>query len=248
MSDQKLIELKEIRKVFYTDKVETWALNNINLTITRGEFVAISGSSGCGKSTLLSLLGLLDTPTEGDFLLDGKTVSKLAHAQRAQIRNRDIGFVFQAFNLISDMNVFENIELPLTYRRELSRAERKQRVEEALAKVNMDHRAQHMPAQLSGGQQQRVAIARALVGEPKILLADEPTGNLDSQNAQVVMDLLQDLHRDGATICMVTHDAVSAEYAPREVVLFDGQIKGDTTSRAHYNSEALPQSDKPLAV
>ncbi len=248
MTTKILIELKGIKKVFFTDEIETLALNDINLSIREGEFVAISGASGCGKSTLLSLLGLLDVASEGHFSLGASNVIDLNHAERAVIRNRDIGFVFQAFNLIGDMSVFENVELPLTYRNDLSRAERKQRVEAALAKVDMGHRVKHMPAQLSGGQQQRVAIARALVGNPKILLADEPTGNLDSQNAKVVMELLATLNESGTTICMVTHDVVSAEYAPRKVTLFDGQIKSDITVSDKCRTAGVAESEEVISV
>src|ERR1035437_9167995 len=213
---QPLIHLKDIKKVFYTDEVETHALENVHLEIQQGEYVAISGPSGCGKTTLLSLLGLLDTPTSGEYLLDGAPVAGLDAAQRARVRNRQIGFIFQAFNLIGDLTVYENVELPLTYRG-MSGSERKQRVEEALEKVGMTHRMGHYPSQLSGGQQQRVAVARALGGKPSILLADEPTGNLDSRNGESVMELLRDLHRDGATICMVTHDPRFSRFADRTI-------------------------------
>ena len=218
-----LIQLDAVRKVFYTDEVETHALADIHLTIRQGEYVSIEGPSGCGKTTLLSLLGLLDTPSDGSYLLEGKPVSNLTPAERARIRNRRIGFIFQAFNLIGDLTVYENVELPLTYRG-MSGAERKRRVHDGLEKVGMSHRAKHYPAQLSGGQQQRVAVARAVVGDPAILLADEPTGNLDSANGGAVMDLLRELHRGGATICMVTHDPRYASYAERTVRLFDGRI------------------------
>jgi len=218
-----LIELKGVTKVFYTDELETHALSNIHLAIAPGEYVSIAGPSGCGKSTLLSLIGLLDTPTEGTYLLNEKAVQKLDLNQRARIRNREIGFIFQSFNLIGDLTVAENVELPLTYRG-MKSADRKSRVAEALEKVGMAHRAKHLPSQLSGGQQQRVAVARALVGKPAILLADEPTGNLDSRNGEAVMELLRDLHREGATICMVTHDERYARHAERSVHLFDGQI------------------------
>src|SRR5436190_19786018 len=200
-----IIELEGIKTVIYTDDVETHALQDVHLEIHPGEYVAISGPSGCGKTTLLSLLGLLDTPSDGEYTLAGEPVAKLSAAERARIRNRQIGFIFQAFNLIGDLTVYENVELPLTYRG-LSASERKRRVSEALEKVGMTHRMKHYPAQLSGGQQQRVAVARAVAGDPLILLADEPTGNLDSVNGEAVMDLLRDLHREGATICMVTHD------------------------------------------
>jgi putative ABC transport system ATP-binding protein len=218
-----LIKLEDITKVFLTDEVETHALSGIQLEIQQGEYVCIAGPSGCGKSTLLSLLGLLDTPTDGIYLLNGQPVEKLNFAERARIRNREIGFIFQSFNLIGDLTVFENVELPLTYRG-LSAAERKQRAKTALETVGMAHRLNHYPSQLSGGQQQRVAVARALGGKPSILLADEPTGNLDSKNGEAVMELLRDLHRDGATICMVTHDERFARHAERQVHLFDGRI------------------------
>ena len=218
-----LIELKEIGKVFLTDEVETHALAGINLVIYRGEFVAIAGPSGCGKSTLLSILGLLDSPSGGDYSLNGEPVANLNYAERARIRNREVGFIFQSFNLIGDLTVFENVELPLTYRG-MSAPERRQKVDAALEKVGMSHRSRHFPPQLSGGQQQRVAVARALAGRPSILLADEPTGNLDSKNGEAVMELLVELHRDGATICMVTHDDRFASHAGRAVHLFDGRI------------------------
>jgi putative ABC transport system ATP-binding protein len=224
-----LIHLEGIKKVFYTDEVETHALSEVHLEIRRGEYVAIAGPSGCGKTTLLSLLGLLDTPTAGEYWLDGKPVAQLSPAERARIRNREIGFIFQAFNLIGDLTVYENVELPLTYRG-LSAADRKQRVITALEKVAMSHRVNHYPSQLSGGQQQRVAVARAVAGEPLILLADEPTGNLDSTNGEAVMDLLQALHRGGATICMVTHDARYARHADRAIHLFDGRVVEDPSA------------------
>jgi putative ABC transport system ATP-binding protein len=218
-----LIRLEGVTKVFFTDEVETHALSGIQLEIKAGEFVSIAGPSGCGKSTLLSILGLLDSPSDGGYWLDSKPVEKLRLADRARIRNREIGFIFQSFNLIGDLTVFENVELPLTYRGMRS-AERKARVGEALEKVGMAHRARHLPSQLSGGQQQRVAVARALVGSPLILLADEPTGNLDSKNGDAVMELLSDLHKEGATICMVTHDPRFARHAERTVHVFDGRI------------------------
>ena len=226
-----LISMRGIKKVFVTDEVETHALVEVHLDIQQGEYVAISGPSGCGKTTLLSILGLLDATTEGEYLLAGEPVAGLSAAERARVRNRQIGFIFQAFNLIGDLTVFENVELPLTYRTgdaALDPAERKRRVVEALEKVGMAHRTKHYPAQLSGGQQQRVAVARAVAGEPAILLADEPTGNLDSQNGEAVMGLLQELHRGGATICMVTHDPRYAEHADRSVHLFDGRVVEDT--------------------
>jgi len=218
-----LIHLENLGKVFETDEVETHALSNIHLTIHRGEYVAIAGPSGCGKSTLLSILGLLDSPTSGTYVLNGRPVQDLDVAERARIRNREIGFVFQSFNLIGDLTVFENVELPLSYRG-IPAAERAARVKSALERVGMGHRARHLPGQLSGGQQQRVAVARALVGQPSILLADEPTGNLDSRNGEAVMDLLRELHRGGATICMVTHDPRFTRYAERTVHLFDGRV------------------------
>jgi putative ABC transport system ATP-binding protein len=225
----KLIRLDGVKKVFFTDEVETHALADIHLEIQQGEYVSIAGPSGCGKTTLLSILGLLDTPTEGRYWLNGKEVANLTAAERARVRNREVGFIFQAFNLIGDLDVYENVELPLTYRG-MPSAERKQRVQEALERVGMSHRMRHYPAQLSGGQQQRVAVARAVVGRPSILLADEPTGNLDSKNAEAVMALMDDLHRDGATICMVTHDPRWARHATRTVHLFDGRVVEESGS------------------
>ena len=218
-----LIQLEGVTKVFTTDEVETHALAGIHLEIQRGEYVSIAGPSGCGKSTLLSILGLLDTPTDGAYTLNGKAVANLKMSERARIRNREIGFIFQAFNLIGDLTVYENVELPLTYRG-MPGVERKKRVQEALDKVGMTHRMKHFPSQLSGGQQQRVAVARALGGEPSVLLADEPTGNLDSANGEAVMTLLHGLHRAGATICMVTHDPRYARHADRQIHLYDGRI------------------------
>ncbi|HKW99400.1 MAG TPA: ABC transporter ATP-binding protein [Bryobacteraceae bacterium] len=218
-----LIHLDAVTKVFVTDEVETHALSGIHMDIKKGEYVSISGPSGCGKSTLLAILGLLDTPTDGNYVLNGKPVSGLKMQERARIRNREIGFIFQAFNLIGDLTVYENVELPLTYRGTPG-AERKKLVHEALEKVGMSHRVKHYPSQLSGGQQQRVAVARALVGSPSVLLADEPTGNLDSANGEAVMDLLRELHRNGATICMVTHDPRYARFADRSIHLFDGRV------------------------
>ena len=218
-----LIHLEDVKKVFLTDEVETHALAGLHMEIAKGEYVAISGPSGCGKSTLLAILGLLDSPSSGTYVLNGKSVQSLKASDRARIRNREIGFIFQAFNLIGDLNVFENVELPLTYRG-MGSAERKKRVHDALERVGMSHRVKHYPSQLSGGQQQRVAVARALCGDPSILLADEPTGNLDSANGEAVMDLLRELHRGGATICMVTHDPRYARYADRNIRLFDGRI------------------------
>ena len=218
-----LIHLDNVKKVFYTEEVETHALAGIYLDIQSGEYVSISGPSGCGKSTLLSILGLLDTPTEGNYTLNGRSVENLSLSDRARIRNREVGFIFQAFNLIGDLTVYENVELPLTYRGTPS-AERKERVQNALERVGMAHRMKHYPAQLSGGQQQRVAVARAVVGDPSILLADEPTGNLDSSNGEAVMELLDELHAAGSTICMVTHDDRYAKHAQRTISLFDGRV------------------------
>jgi len=218
-----LIRLEGVTKVFYTDEVETHALAGVHLEIQNGEFLSIAGPSGCGKSTLLSILGLLDSPSEGGYWINKQAVSNLSLSDRTRIRNREIGFIFQAFNLIGDLTVFENVELPLTYR-SMPSAERKKRVQEVLERVGMAHRMKHYPSQLSGGQQQRVAVARALVGQPSILLADEPTGNLDSKNGEAVMKLLQELHAEGATICMVTHDPRFAAHAERQVHLFDGKV------------------------
>ena len=218
-----LIKLESVTRTFFTDEVETHALSGVNLEIQRGEYVAISGPSGCGKSTLLSILGLLDTPTAGTYTLNGHAVASLNFAQRSRIRNREVGFIFQSFNLIGDLTVFENVELPLTYRG-IAAAERRRRVAQALDRVGMGHRARHLPSQLSGGQQQRVAVARALGGEPAILLADEPTGNLDSRNGEEVMGLLGELHRSGATLCLVTHEKRFARKADRTVHLFDGFV------------------------
>jgi putative ABC transport system ATP-binding protein len=218
-----VIQLEGVKKVFFTDEVETHALMGIHLEIKKGEYVSIAGPSGCGKSTLLSILGLLDSPTEGHYLLNSRPVANLKMSERAHIRNREIGFIFQSFNLIGDLTVFENVELPLTYRG-MRASERRERVNESLERVGMAHRAKHLPNQLSGGQQQRVAVARALAGKPLILLADEPTGNLDSRNGEAVMDLLRDLHREGATICMVTHDPRFSRHAERTIHLFDGTV------------------------
>ena len=218
-----VIRLEGVQKVFYTDEVETHALDNINIDIRKGEYVAIAGPSGCGKSTLLSIIGLLDTPSNGRYVLNGAPVTALSLSQRARVRNREVGFIFQSFNLIGDLTVYENVELPLTYRG-MKPAERKQRVTQALERVGMAHRSKHLPSQLSGGQQQRVAVARAVCGDPSILLADEPTGNLDSKNGQAVMELLADLHRSGATVCMVTHDDRYAAHAKRTIHLFDGRV------------------------
>jgi len=229
--DQPLLRLEGVTKVFLTNEVETHALSGIHLQINKGEFVSIAGPSGCGKSTLLAILGLLDSPTEGTYTLSGKSVSDLPAAERAQIRNREVGFVFQSFNLIGDLTVFENVELPLTYRG-LRAAERRDRVREALERVGMAHRGRHLPSQLSGGQQQRIAVARAVAGDPLIVLADEPTGNLDSAHGEAVMELLGELHSTGATICMVTHDPRYAAYADRKVHLFDGQVVEEQSKAA----------------
>lgn len=222
-TSQSLIHLDAVTKVFVTDEIETHALSGIHLDIRAGEFVCISGPSGCGKSTLLAILGLLDTPSDGSFWLKGESAARLDPFERARIRNREIGFIFQSFNLLGDLSVAENVELPLTYRG-MPSTERKDAVAIALERVGMSHRSRHFPSQLSGGQQQRVAVARALVGRPAVLLADEPTGNLDSRNGHAVMDLLGELHRDGATICMVTHDPVFARHAQRTIRLFDGRV------------------------
>jgi len=239
-ADGSLIRLEGLGKVFYTDEVETHALSDIHLEIRKGEYVAISGPSGCGKSTLLSILGLLDSPTAGSYRLNDTPVQDLGAQQRARIRNREIGFIFQSFNLIGDLTVYENVELPLTYRG-MRAAERRERSVHALERVGMGHRARHLPSQLSGGQQQRVAVARALVGEPSILLADEPTGNLDSRNGEAVMELLRDLHRSGATLCMVTHDVRFARHAERTVHLFDGRVVSEEEA-ARAAAEAAAQA------
>ncbi|HEY6358409.1 MAG TPA: ABC transporter ATP-binding protein, partial [Vicinamibacterales bacterium] len=228
---QTLIALEGVTKVFYTDEVETHALAGIHLDIARGEYISIAGPSGCGKSTLLSILGLLDTASEGSYTLNGRAVADLPLSERARVRNREIGFIFQSFNLIGDLTVYENVELPLTYRG-MKSAERKERVMAALEKVGMSHRAKHLPSQLSGGQQQRVAVARAVGGSPSILLADEPTGNLDSKNGEAVMELLRELHREGATICMVTHDPRYAKSAERSIHLFDGRVVEEDAARS----------------
>jgi putative ABC transport system ATP-binding protein len=229
-ADGTLIRLDGITKVFHADEVETHALSQVNLEIRKGEYISISGPSGCGKSTLLSILGLLDSPTSGSYQLDGKSVANLSAGERTRIRNCDIGFIFQAFNLIGDLSVQENVELPLTYRG-MTSTERKNRVRRALERVGLAHRMRHYPSHLSGGEQQRVAVARALAGEPFILLADEPTGNLDSKNGEAVMELMHQLHQDGATICIVTHDAHYADFAERTIHLLDGCIvKEDMTA------------------
>jgi putative ABC transport system ATP-binding protein len=222
-NDQPLLKLEGVTKVFLTDEVETHALSGIHLEIKRGEYISIAGPSGCGKSTLLSILGLLDSPSDGGYWLGGKPVSDLPLSERARIRNREVGFIFQSFNLIGDLTVYENVELPLTYRG-LRASERRDRVRAALERVGMAHRAKHLPSQLSGGQQQRVAVARAVAGDPLILLADEPTGNLDSTNGEAVMDLMRELHQAGATICMVTHDPRYAKHSDRQIHLFDGRV------------------------
>jgi putative ABC transport system ATP-binding protein len=230
---ERLIHLEGIRKVFYTDEVETHALADVHLEVKKGEYIAIAGPSGCGKTTLLSILGLLDSPSDGSYILAGEPVANLGPTDRARIRNRQIGFIFQAFNLIGDLTVFENVELPLTYRG-MPANERKKRVQDALERVGMAHRMRHYPSQLSGGQQQRVAVARAVAGDPAILLADEPTGNLDSKNGEAVMELLQELHRGGSTICMVTHDNRYASHADRMVQLFDGRVVEDGAEVASH--------------
>jgi putative ABC transport system ATP-binding protein len=237
-----LIKLTDVKKIFYTDEVETHALAGVHAEIMSGEYVAIMGPSGCGKSTLLSILGLLDTPSAGRYTLNGTPVEDINASTRARIRNKEIGFIFQAFNLIGDLTVFENVELPLTYRDGMARAERKERVMASLERVGMSHRVKHYPAQLSGGQQQRVAVARALVGQPSILLADEPTGNLDSKNGDAVMKLLDELHADGATICMVTHDPRFAECAKRRIAMFDGQVVDEETLEELRANEDLRAS------
>lgn len=229
--DQPLLRLQGVTKVFFTDEVETHALSGIHLEIGKGEFVSIGGPSGCGKSTLLSILGLLDTPTEGTYLLGGKSIADLPAPDRARIRNREVGFVFQSFNLIGDLTVYENVELPLTYRG-IRASERRERVRESLERVGMAHRERHLPSQLSGGQQQRIAVARAVAGDPLIVLADEPTGNLDSAHGEAVMELLCELHSAGATICMVTHDPRYSAYADRTIHLFDGQVVEEKSKAA----------------
>jgi putative ABC transport system ATP-binding protein len=234
MSTDTLIRLEGITKVFFTDELETHALSGIHLDIQRGEYVSIAGPSGCGKSTLLSILGLLDTPTEGAYTLNNQAVANLDFAARARIRNKEVGFIFQSFNLIGDLTVFENVELPLTYRG-MAAADRKAAAMQALERVGMGHRTKHYPSQLSGGQQQRVAVARALGGKPSILLADEPTGNLDSKNGDAVMALLRELHAEGATICMVTHDPRFARSADRQIHLFDGRVVEESAGEAMAN-------------
>lgn len=240
-----LIKLENIKKIFFTDEVETHALSNISLSINQGEYVSISGPSGCGKSTLLSLLGLLDTCSEGHYELAGIDVSDISKNERARIRNKEIGFIFQSFNLISDLDVAENVELPLTYRTDLSKVQRQQMVKEALEKVDMAHRAKHYPSQLSGGQQQRIAVARAIAGNPSIILADEPTGNLDSKNAEGVMTLLDKLHAEGATICMVTHDPRSALRAERNIEVLDGQVVADQIVKSQISGSQTTTEQAP---
>jgi len=246
-SNESLIQVEDLHKVFVTEEVETHALAGVHLSIAQGEYVSIAGPSGCGKSTLMAILGLLDSPTQGDYRLAGEPVADLSASQRARIRNREVGFIFQSFNLIGDLTVFENVELPLTYRG-MSSAERKKRALGALERVGMSHRTKHYPAQLSGGQQQRVAVARAVVGSPSIVLADEPTGNLDSANSEAVMALLGELHREGATICMVTHDPRYARHAQRTVHLFDGRIvEEEEAARKQQESAKLKQSGFDVA-
>ena len=242
-----LIRMLDIGKVFYADEVETHALSNVQLEISRGEYVSISGPSGCGKSTLLSILGLLDSPSSGEYLLNDTSVASITRSQRSIIRNREIGFIFQAFNLIGDMTVLENVELPLSYRDGISAKDRRDRAMAALEQVDMSHRLTHYPGQLSGGQQQRVAVARALVGEPAILLADEPTGNLDSKNGEHVMQLLDSLHAKGATICMVTHDSRYADYATRKIFMFDGRIVDEETMHRLREEEDQRNHDDSIS-
>ena len=241
-----VIRLEGVQKVFYTDEVETHALDNINIDIRKGEYVSIAGPSGCGKSTLLSIIGLLDTPSNGTYVLNGAPVTALSLSQRARVRNREVGFIFQSFNLIGDLTAYENVELPLTYRGMRS-AELKERVMGALEKVGMAHRAKHLPSQLSGGQQQRVAVARAVGGAPSILLADEPTGNLDSKNGEAVMELLRELHREGATICMVTHDPRYARHADRSIHLFDGRVVEEDGLKNRAGEKELEESGFDIA-
>ncbi len=223
-----MIKVEKLRKIFKTEEVETWALNNVSIQIKQGEFVAIMGPSGCGKSTLLSILGLLDNPTEGSYILDGVDVASFNESQRNSLRKGKIGFVFQSFNLIDELNVYENIELPLLYMG-IGSSERKRKVNEAMERMGISHRSKHFPNQLSGGQQQRVAIARAIVVNPKLILADEPTGNLDSKNGKEVMSLLSELHKSGTTIVMVTHSQHDAGYADRVINLFDGEVVTEVT-------------------
>ncbi|HET7369243.1 MAG TPA: ABC transporter ATP-binding protein [Gammaproteobacteria bacterium] len=242
-NDTQLIKIDQLSKVYATDEVETYALNGISFNIERGEYVAILGPSGCGKTSLMSILGLLSTPTGGSYVLNGTAVEDLDNADRAHIRNREIGFIFQTFNLIGDLSVYENVELPLVYRGGMSKDERRQRVNGVLERVGMAHRVNHYPSQLSGGQQQRVAVARALVGEPSILLADEPTGNLDSASGEAVMELMDELHNAGATICMVTHDPRYATRAVRTIQLFDGQIVDEDITIQNPAPAAAPVAE-----
>jgi len=225
-SSEPLVKLDGVRKVFFTDEVETHALSGIHLDIKKGEYISMAGPSGCGKSTLLSILGLLDSPTDGEYTLNGTPVANLSLSERARIRNREIGFIFQAFNLIGDLNVYENVELPLTYR-DMSAKERRERVEEALLKVGMSHRMKHYPSQLSGGQQQLVAVARALISKPTIILADEPTGNLHSEQGREIMELFQKLNAEGTTILQVTHSETNAGFGSRIIRLRDGWLVND---------------------
>jgi putative ABC transport system ATP-binding protein len=243
-SNQPLIRLERLIKIFFTEQVETHALSEISLEIDRGEYVSIAGPSGCGKSTLLSILGLLDSPTEGAYWLNGNPCAELSGSERARIRNREVGFIFQSFNLIGDLSVYQNVELPLIYRR-IKPSVRRERVTTALERVGMAHRAKHIPSQLSGGQQQRVAVARAVAGEPSILLADEPTGNLDSTSGQSVMDLLSELHGQGSTICMVTHDSRYASHAQRTIYLFDGRIVDEPSKIAKTPELASVSEARP---
>ncbi|MGB2863173.1 MAG: ABC transporter ATP-binding protein [Sedimentisphaerales bacterium] len=245
-SNELLIHVEDLQKVFVTEEVETHALSGVHLKIRKGEYIAIAGPSGCGKSTLLSILGLLDSPTEGSYRLNDRPVADLSASQRARIRNREVGFIFQSFNLIGDLTVYENVELPLTYQK-MPKAERKERVHSALQKVTMAHRLKHYPSQLSGGQQQRVAVARAIVTEPSILLADEPTGNLDSANGDAVMGMLKELHEAGATICMVTHDPRYVRHAKRSVHLFDGRIVEEEEA-VRKNQEARELTENGFEV
>jgi len=246
VTEEALIQVEDLHKVFVTEEVETHALSGVHLEIHKGEYIAIAGPSGCGKSTLLSILGLLDSPTEGSYQLNDTPVADLSASQRARIRNREVGFIFQSFNLIGDLTVYENVELPLTYQK-MPKAQRKERVNDALEKVGMAHRMKHYPSQLSGGQQQRVAVARAIVTEPSIVLADEPTGNLDSANGDAVMGMLNELHQSGATICMVTHDPRYARHAKRTVHLFDGRIVEEEEA-ARKEQEAKELSERGFEV
>jgi putative ABC transport system ATP-binding protein len=239
MTDQVLIDLRGIRKIFFTEEIETHALSNIELKVKKGEYVSVAGPSGCGKSTLLAIIGLLDVPTGGEYRLSDHSVVDLGSGERARIRNREVGFIFQSFNLISNMTVQENVELPLTYRSDLTKAEVREMAHDALGKVDMQHRSRHYPSQLSGGQQQRVAVARAIAGKPSLLLADEPTGNLDTKNAEAVMELLEKLHAEGSTICMVTHDPRSAERAERLVEILDGGIIADNPITAPMKEQRI---------